>query len=164
MPSVFTCSTSDFLSSSVSVSNLVEDGYLSGSKSPRFAHMATNFSVRSFLSLLWTFEFSQIVINCTQSGNWRRMKAPGARASDPQSYLHQVDGGMCLVDCQIPAPSLFLLNEMPRSSLMKIFILHFAYMLYQRASNRFWFYLNKNSEFRLKLKCLWCVCVSKKLL
>lgn len=110
MFSVFTSSTSDSSSSSVSVSNLVKDDSVSGSKSPRFARMATDFSTRSFVSLLRTFVC--VFPNSDQlrsavadvGGIWRRMEATGARASDPQSPFHQVDGEMCWLDCQIPSP------------------------------------------------------------
>ena len=53
--STSTSSTSDSLSSSVSLSNLVEDGSVSGSKSLRFARMATSFSTLALVSLLRTF-------------------------------------------------------------------------------------------------------------
>ncbi|XP_055790906.1 proline-rich protein 5-like isoform X1 [Salvelinus fontinalis] len=97
-------------SSSLSLSNL-EDGSLSGSKSLKFAQMATNFSILVLVSLLHALV---CVCVCSQTrtseaadvgGIWRRMESTGERASDPQSPFHQVADEICWHDCHIASPS-----------------------------------------------------------
>ena len=100
----------DSSSSLVLLFKLVEDGSVSGSKSLRFARMATSFSTLALVSLLQTFvsvcpNLDQLRSEAADGGGiWRMMEATGARASDPQSPFHQVDADMCWHDCHIPSP------------------------------------------------------------
>ncbi|XP_023284603.1 receptor-type tyrosine-protein phosphatase F-like [Seriola lalandi dorsalis] len=70
--------------SEVSLSSLVEDGSVSGSKS-------LSDQLRSEAA--------------DDGGIWRIREATGPWASDPQSPFHQVDVDMCWHDCQKPSPS-----------------------------------------------------------
>ena len=84
-----------------SLSNLVEDGSLSGSKSLKFARMDTNFSTLVLVSLLRALvcvfpNKDQLHSEVADVGGiWRMMEATGKRASIQQSPVHQVADEIC---------------------------------------------------------------------